>query len=325
MKTLKLFTIGLALICIVAGFVEAAPLTPGSPISIPNSHGGFDFIEVDQQNSRLLAPHTRNGTLDVFDSTNGKLIKQCSLGATQSLAVDAKSGKYYIAGSDKPRLVTMDIKTLEIVGETALSGPADILTFDPKNHVAYVGRDDGMEVWAVDVASNKVIATIPIPEGPEGIVYDETSDRVFVNIKKSSVVAVIDPAANKVAATWPTKPAQAPHGLAIDTAMHRLFAAGANGQLIEIDVETGEVVSSAKIASRVDQIAYDPELKRIYCASGSGVMSVVQWKDSGLEVLGFIPTPKGAHSVAVDLKTHMVWTACDDAEKSYILSLKASK
>ncbi|HZS54500.1 MAG TPA: hypothetical protein VFA65_08855 [Bryobacteraceae bacterium] len=35
----------------------------GFPITIPNSHGGFDFIDVAQQNFRLLAPQTRNGTL----------------------------------------------------------------------------------------------------------------------------------------------------------------------------------------------------------------------------------------------------------------------
>src|SRR5581483_4495371 len=316
----RLLATGSALLCMVTGFVaSAAPPTPGSPIAIPNSHGGFDFIEVDQQNSRLLAPHTRNGTLDVFDSTSGKLIKQCWLGATQSLAVDAQSGKYYIAGSDKPRLVTIDSKTLESAGETTLSGPADIVTFDPKNHVAYVCHDDGTEVWAVDVVSNKVIASISIPEGPEGIVYDEKGDRIFVNVRKTNEVVVIDPDANKVVAKWSTAPAQAPHGLAIDSGMHRLFAAGGNGQLVEIDSGSGKVVSSAKIAPKVDQVAYDPELKQIYSASGTGVISVVLAKNSGLESIGDVPTHSGAHSVAVDLKTHIVWTAYSDGNASYIL------
>src|SRR5207302_100969 len=116
------------------------------------SHGGFDFIEVDQRSSRLLAPHTKNGTFDVFNSTNGKLLKQCAAGATQDAAVDAKANKYYLAGSAKPRLITMDSKTLEITAETPLAGPADILAFDPKNNVAYVGHDDGKEVWVVDVS-----------------------------------------------------------------------------------------------------------------------------------------------------------------------------
>ena len=319
----KLLAAQFALTCFTSGGASAAaPLVASQPISIPNSHGGFDFIEVDQQSSRLLAPHTKNGTFDVFDSTNGQLLKQCAVGATQSVAVNDKAGKYYIAGSSKARLITIDSKALEITGETPLSGPADIATFDPKNHLAYVCHDDGTEVWAVDVALNKVVASITIPEGPEGIVYDEVSDRVFVNVKQTSEVVVIDPAANKVVAQWSTKPAESPHGLALDSKMHRLFAVGANGQLVAIDLKTGKIVGSANVAPKVDQIAYDPELKRIYCASGFGVMSVVQVTDEGLTALGDAPTHVGAHSVAVESKTHTVWTAYGDGDGSYILNLK---
>ena len=95
--------------------------------------------------------------------------------------------------------------------------------------------------------------------------------------------------------------------------------------MVEIDMQTGKVVGSVKVAPKVDQIAYDPELKRVYCASGSGVMSVVQASDSKLESLGDVPTHSGAHSVAVGFKTHTVWTAYGDPNQSFILSLKAEE
>ncbi len=326
-NSLKILAAGWTLLACfaTASAIAAAPLIPGKPIPVANSHGGFDFIEVDQGSSRLLGPHTRNGTFDLFQLPIGKLLKQVQVGKTQSVAVDAKAGKYYLAGSEKPRLVTLDMKSLDVNGETTLPGPADIMAFDPRNHAAYVCHDDGTEVWVVDVVSQKIIATITIPEGPEGIVYDPTSDRLFVNVKATSEVVVIDPTANKVVANWSTAPADKPHGLAIDPQMHRLFAAGANGQLVEIDCVTGKVVGSAKIALKVDQVAYDPELKQIYAASGTGVVSVVLAKESGLEALGDVPTHAGAHSVAVDFKTHTVWTAYGDDSASYILSLKTPK
>jgi sugar lactone lactonase YvrE len=310
----------LGLLALSSGMAAALPLAPAEPTLVPDSHGGYDFIEIDQSASRLLGAHTKNGTFDVFSLPDGKLEKQCKVGASQDSVV-APDGKYFISCSAKPRLVTIDAKSLEITGETSLPGPADILCYHPKNGLAYVGHDDAGEVWAVDVAAHKIVATIAVPEGPEGIVSDPESDRVYVNVRKTSEVIVIDTTTNKAVAHWSTAPATSPHGLAIDLAMHRLFAAGANGKLVEIDSVTGKVTGAVDIAPKVDQIAYDPELKRVFSASGNGIMSVVQAKADGLESLGEIPTHKGARSVAVDFKTHAVWTAYAEGEKSYILRL----
>src|SRR4051794_29190946 len=42
-------------------------LVPGVTIKIPDAKGSFDFIQVDLANRRLLACHTKDGTLDVID------------------------------------------------------------------------------------------------------------------------------------------------------------------------------------------------------------------------------------------------------------------
>lgn len=298
----------------------ATPLLPGTPIEVPKSHGGFDFIEVDAQSSRLLAPHTRNGTFDLFSLESGVLEKQIAVGATQDVAVDSEGGKYYLAGSKEPRLIVLDAKSGEITGQTPLPGPADILAFNPKSHSAYVGHDDATDVWVVDVVSNKIVATIPIPEGPEGIVCDPAKDRVYVNVRKTSEIVVIDTGSNQVVGKWSTAPALVPHGLVFDSKLNRLYAAG-SGKLAALDASTGKVVATAEIAQKVDQIAFDPQLGRVYCASGTGVMSVIEAKQEGLTTLGSAPTHAGAHSVAVDPLTHSVWTAYGTPEKSFILKL----
>ena len=213
--------------------------------------------------------------------------------------------------------MAIDGKTLATTGETDLPGPADIVTFDPKNGLAYVCHDDGLEVWVVDVSASKIVATIAIPEHPEGILYDSRTDRVYLNIKSAGTLVVIDPAANKVVQTWPLAPAESPHGLALDSGSGYLLAAGGNGKLVMIDPLSGKIIASCDIAPKVDQIAFDPQLKRIYCASGTGVLSVVQVNGTALESLGSVPTHKGAHSVAVDI-THAVWIAYADGDQSYI-------
>ena len=324
MMCLGIFTTALGgLPALAAGL----PLTPGKTVEIGGAHGGFDFLEVDATSSpvRLLAPHTRNGTFDVFALPEGEPVQLCAVGATQDAAVDVKKGLYYVSGSNKAQVLTLDQKTLKSTGETPLPGPADILVYDPDNGLAYVGHDDAGEVWAVDVAAHKIVATIPIPEGPEGFTYDAGTHRVFVNQKKTSAIEVIDPKRNQVVASWPTAPAQSPHGLAMTPDGKALFVAGGGGTLVEVSTANGKVIASTTIAPRVDEIAYDADLKRVYCASGTGVLSVVQVTDHGLQSLGDVPTHKGTHSVTVDPTTHEVWTAYGDAQKSYLYSLIPGK
>jgi hypothetical protein len=86
-----------------------------------------------------------------------------------------------------------------------------------------------------------------------------------------------------------------------------------------IDTNTGKVLTSVKIADRVDQVAFDPGLRRIYCAA-DGVLSVVQETPDGAVSLGDVKTSKGGKNVAVDPQTHTVWTVSTDGTHSYAKS-----
>ena len=304
----------------ISCFAEV-PLVAGQPVVIPGTKGGFDFLEIDGTKHRLLADHTGNGSLDVIDLADGKLVKSIPTGSAQGVAVDELAGKYYVSVSKQKKLAIIDRETLAVTGEVALGGPADALAFNPKNGCAYVGHDDEKEVWVVDVKAGKVVGSVAIAEGPEYVIYDAASDRVFQNIKSNDTVSVIAPGTNTVTESWTTKPATKPHGLAMEAKTNRLFIAGTNGELAVLDAKTGKVTGSAKIAPGVDQIAFDPGLRRVYCASSTGVISVVQITDAGASSLGDVKTAKGAKTLTVDVATHSVWTAYADGAAAYVLKL----
>ena len=287
----------------------ADPLTPQAPISIPNSKGGFDFLEVDAAQSRLLLDHTGNGTLDVIDVKAGKLLKQIPTGAAMGVAVDEKAGRYYVSVSKEKKMVIIDSRTLEKTGEVALPGPADGLVFASKHNRVFVTHDDEKEVWSIDPVAKKIEATVAIGAGPEYGIYDAAGDRIFLNIKTTDSLMVIDPATNKVTATWPTGDAKHPHGLAFDAKAGRLYVAGNNGKLAILSATDGKILGSVDTVTGVDQIALDAGNGRIYCPSGSGSMTVVQTSADGAKALGNVTTAKGAKTVAVDPATHAVWIA----------------
>ena len=320
-NTISIHASGLiGILCLAAMPMRASePLVADNPILVPDAKGGFDFLEVDAAQRRLLASHAGNGTLDVFDLDTGKLIKLVPAGKAQDVAVDSQAGKYYVGVSREQIVAVVDSKTLEKIGEIKIPGPSDAVVFDPKNRCLYVDNDDGTSVFVVDMKAERITATVAIPEAPEYAVYDPVGDCIFQNIKSSDQVLVIDPASNIVKERWPTAPALKPHGLAFDAVSHRLFVAGNNGKLAVMDSENGKVVATVDIAAGVDQIVFDAGNGRVYCAASGGVISVVQETKGGAELLGNVRTGVKAHTLTVDPKTHAVWTAYGDKDASHIL------
>jgi DNA-binding beta-propeller fold protein YncE len=330
MACLKSFFPTQLLLAAVAGAVltmppatraAGAPLVAGEPMVVPDSKGGFDYLQVDEAQRRLLANHTANNTLDVFDLDSGKLLKHVPTGAAQGVAVVPELGKYFVAVSREQVVVVIDSKTLERTGSIKLAGPGDAIGYNPKNHCVYAGHDDGPHLWVIDTRTEKLVATIDIPDGPEWVLYDASTDRVFQNIKSNDSLLVIDPARNTIKERWATAPAKSPHGLALDAKTHRLFCAGTNGKIAVMDSLTGKVLASINIASGVDQITFDADLKRVYCASRNGVVSVVEETADGAVSLGDVKTGPGAKTITVDPKTHAVWVAYAQQNQSYILRL----
>ncbi len=325
MNTFRLVGLSLLLQIGLFGSATAAPppLVADAPIVVPDSKGGFDYLQVDAAKRRLLANHTGNNTLDVFDLDTGKLLKHIPTGKAQGVAVDGDAEKYFVSVSKEKVLVIIDAKTLAKTGEVKLNGEADSIMFDPKNHCAYVDHDHAPEVWVVDTHAEKIAATVQLPGEPEYVLYDPASDRVYQNLVSTDSVAVIDPSSNTVIHSWSAAPAKKPHGLALDAATQRLFCAGANGKLVVMDSTNGKIIATVDIAESVDQIAFDAEKKRVYCASRKGVVSIVQETAEGAVSLGDVATGSGAKTIAVDPATHAVWVAYADQEHSYVLRLKS--
>ena len=314
----------LALVCLAVPALRAAePLVANQPILVPDSTGSFDFLAIDEPQRRLLATHTGNSTLDVFDLDTGKLIKHVPTGKAQGVAVDTVGGRYYVSTSADQVVAVVDSQTLEKVNTIKLPGDADDILFNPKNRCVYVDHDHGTNVWVIDTKTQKITGAVPIPDTPETIIYDPASDRIFQNIVSDVSLKVIDPADNTVKESWPLAPAARPHGLAMDSGTHRLFSAGNNGKLIVLDSTNGKQIGVVDFAKGIDQLVFDAGNKRIYCGCNNGTISVLQETADGVTLLSNVQTVGKGKTLAVDPKTHAVWTAYFNKTNCYVLKLNA--
>ena len=291
-------------------------------IVIPGGGGAFDWMLVDDKRRCLLAAHKGKGTLEVLDLTSGKLKGSPKVGECQGVAISEKDKLYFAGDAQESKVVILNADTLKIEGEIKVPGEIDAMAYDEKNAKLYVDHDDGDDVWVVDGHSKKIVSTIKVSGMPEYIDVDAKNNKIYQNLKTSNSVAVIDPSSMTIESTWSTEPAQRPHGLAIDEKQQRLYSAGGNGILVSIDLKTGKVISSVKIAPGADQISYDPEKQRLYCACGKkkegSTISIVDCAAEKLALLQNLTVSPGAHTLAVDPKTHSVWISYMNGTNSYL-------
>ncbi len=294
------------------------PLVPQKPVVIVGGPGSFDWMSVDTATHRVYATHKGTKSIAVADTRTGQALPSAPAGTAQGLAVDTIDGTVFAGDEDEKTLVVLDRRTLQTLGQVPVTGPVDAVAFDPKTDTIYAGHDNGTEVWVVDGRSRTLIGSIRLSGAPEFLQYSPATDRVYQNVRTTNTVAVIDPRTNKVQTVWKTAPVTSPLGLAIDDKTGRLFTAG-DGKLAVMDLRTGRVLAVVPIAGSVDQIAFDPGLKRVYCACGqTGMISVVQETATGGEFLGNVRSAKGAHTITVDPQSHAVWVCYSDARNSYL-------
>jgi DNA-binding beta-propeller fold protein YncE len=321
----KLLLIPLSFLIYQSAIVFAGEsVTAETPIILEGPVGKFDFMATDATANRILAAHRGAKTLEVIDLNTGKPTKSVEVGHAQGVAIDLRGHKYFLGNEAEESIAIVDSQSLAKIGEVKVDGPVDAIAFDEKNGLLYAAKDDGDYLWVINPKASNFTDKIAIPGTPEVLEYDQKTDRIYLNIKNKNEVVRINPTKNKVEATWSTLPATSPHGLAIDSKRGRFYVAGGNGKLVSLDMKTGKVLSSVDIANGVDQIVFDMDSQLIYSAC-RGFISISKVTDAGLVEGNKIPSPKGAHTLAIDPNSHDVWVSYADDNHSYVQKFRATR
>ncbi len=288
-----------------------------APIRLSNEQGWFDYMTIDPGEQHVFAAHPSAGKLAVLNLDSDRA-RQFETGAVTGVAVDGDDGKVFMAGADQ-RLRVVDRQSLVKIDEFVLDGKAGFVAYNSDNHRIYVDHAGLPDVWVFDAKTHQQIATISVNGSPGQMVYDPGTRLLFQTIGNKDRVDVIEPNSNRVIGSWLVDPGARPTGIAVDSQLHLLFVACGNGQLICLDSRSGALLGSVEIAKDVDQIAYDPFAQKLFCASGTGVVSVVGVTRSGISLIGDFATASGAHSLALNRtsKTIDVWTAYSNSAGSY--------
>jgi len=304
----------------------AAPQNSGFRVirTIPlGGEGGWDYVTVDSAARRVYIP--RSTHIMVLDADSGKLVADIQgMNGLHGVAVTPEFNRGFVTGNKTEQegtIYVFDLKTLKLTSSMKSNSiDTDSLLYDPSTKRVYVNNGDGMNLSVVDAATAKVVGSMAFNANPEAAAADGKGS-IFQDYEDKGQVIEYDAMKLTIKNKWPTPGCDAPVAMAMDKANRRLYVGcrgkgpGAPGVMLVMNADNGKVLASAPIAVGVDGDVFDPDTGNLYATcrdSGDGKSGAtyIFHADSPdkISLVATVKTIYGARTVALDSKTHHIFT-----------------
>ena len=248
----------------------------GSVASLATS-GTSNLVAVDSAARRLYSSNA-NGTLDVFDLTNGTRIATAPVGGL-GVAVDPTARRVYVAGGTGPFAVVDGITNSVVATRSVPSGQLWFaVALDPGMHRVYVSNVDQTRptLEVLDDRDLSLVSEVAIPKPIRwGLAVDAARHYVYLNGSDpagppfaNSAFYVLD--ASSLAVIQTTALSGYVFGIALAPETHRIYVTEASGnRLYELDDATFAIMSTTPLPWGPSLAAMHPD-GRLYVAAYQG-------------------------------------------------------
>src|SRR5262249_39102581 len=215
--------------------------------------------------------------------------------------------KGFISNGRGNNITIFDMKTLKATGTVAAEMNPDDICYDRGSQRVFAFNGRSRSATVVDAKNGTAAATIPLPGKPEFSVADGKG-HVYTNIEDTSEIVEIDAAKAVVTKKYALTGCEGPSGMAMDLKGRRIFSVCGNRVMAISDPDKGTVIATPPIGAASDGVIFDPGVGYAISANGDGTMTVVQQTGGKYEVVENIATERAARTIALDDKTHRVYT-----------------
>ena len=285
------------------------PLRVLADVPLTGGATRYDYQSLDSSSGRLYIAHLGSDLMTVFDVN-----KQTIVGDVKDLkrvhgvlAVPALH-RVYASATGTNELAVIDDQSLSIIARVPAGDYPDGIAYASKTNKIYVSDLHGKTDTVIDAKTNQRVTTIALGGGAGNSQYDSGADRIFVTVDGREELAEIDPNTDQVVARYPLTGCKGSHGLLIDSEHRLAFAACEdNSKLVVFDLEAKQATATLSVGADPDVLAFDAGLRRLYVSAESGIISIFDEHERGLQKVaeGFFAA--NAHSVAVDSSTHRAY------------------
>jgi DNA-binding beta-propeller fold protein YncE len=309
MKTLRAVRIGFILLATTA--VLAAVAT-GADYKVIKTwklggDGWWDYLTVDSSGHRLfIARATR---VMVIDTESGKQVGEIpDTPGVHGVALVPDLGLGFTSNGREDTVSVFDLKTLAFQQKIKVGNGPDAIVYDPFSKRIFTFNGRGHDTTAVDASKGEVVGKLDLGGKPEFAATD-AKGTVWVNIEDKSELVAFDPVKLAVKSRWKLADCEEPTGLSLDRKNRRLFAGCGNKKMAIVNADDGNAVASLAIGAGCDATAFDADRGLAFASAGDGTITVIH-EDSAdkFSVIQTVTTQKGARTMALDSKTHQIFT-----------------
>jgi DNA-binding beta-propeller fold protein YncE len=294
--------LSILLICLAAT-AHAAPLYTLSktiPIGAPDR---WDLLTYDAASQRVYIAHGDRVT--VVDVQAGKVAGNVEgfAGGTHGVAVIPALHRGYTDDGKAATANSFDLNTLKALKSIPAADDADAIVYDPASRYLFVIDSDPGKITVIDPKADAVLTTLD-GGGKLEIGAADGHGKVYVNGEQKREILRIDSRNLDIEARWPIPDCESPHGIAVDSRGHHVFASCANQLMVVLSTQDGSLLASLPIGARTDGAAYDPGRHRAFSSNGEGTLTVIGEPAPGkFVVLDTVPTSLGARTMTLDPKS----------------------
>jgi DNA-binding beta-propeller fold protein YncE len=293
----------------------AAAAVPGyqTVVDMPVPGGGasrWEYQVLDAQAERLYLADSGAGRVVVVDLAQERVAATVpGIASAHGLALAAGPGRLYASVTAKDEVAVIDLSSDRVIARAAAGSGPDSLAYVSSSGRLFVSDAGGTAVTVIDVESNLARSAVELGDGVGNGQYDPWSGWVLVAAAGRHELVALDPSSAAVVARYPLPGCDGAQGVQVDVSgQDRVFVAcEGNARLLGVDLHTGAVSAPLEVGAGPDILALDPTLHRLYVASASGVLTVVDTSRPDLAALARGYVGPDAHSVAVDPNTHLVY------------------
>jgi DNA-binding beta-propeller fold protein YncE len=268
--------------------------------------GGWDYLTVAGRRVYI----SRGTHVMVVDADTGAVVGDIpNTNGVHGIAIAADLDKGFISDGRDNNVTIFDVKTLRVLGTAPTGKNPDAIIYDPASKRVFTFNGSSKDATAIDAKTGTVAGTIALGGKPEFAVADEKG-HVFVNIEDTSEIAQFNSDKLTVETRWKIAPGEEPSGLAMDRKHRRLFSVCSNKLMVVVNADNGNVVTTLPIGPGTDAAGFDPETGFAFSSNGGDGTVTVAHEDSPdkFAVVENVPTLRRARTMAVDGKTHQIFT-----------------
>jgi hypothetical protein len=245
-------------------------------IEIPNAPGSaFDHGIFDPKSGRVFIAHTARSTVEVIEAGRHLTTLPGFPGCAGAVADD---GEILVTNRGSASLAWLDAETFatKAVYETgARPNGAAIIKRLALGIAACIGDEREPPTLQAFRLGHGRTATLDLPGRPRWCVTDAAAERLCLCIREPSMILVASLPDLRPLAQW-RLPSGGAHGLDIDYARGRLYAACDDAELVEVDSSSGKVTNVWPIAGPPDVTFFNPQTGNVHVAIGEpGVVETI--------------------------------------------------